>query len=332
VALAVIAGCWAGCAATDDRPGMLGSDAVNEIANEPLVAQPWHFGEAYGTAITTDHYHIYTTIQNPLYLRLMARMLEASYAHFTELNPETSVKGPMDCYVFADRDAWELYTRLKAGSNAPVYLQISAGGYCQEGVFAGYDIGREQTLSVLSHEAWHQFSWFAFKDRLPSWLEEGLATQGEAVVWDGVTPVFAPELNYRRFQALRMAEHEDRLWKLADLLNTHAGRVLRMAPKQIDAYYAQLWSLVLFLEHSQYRSSLAAVLRDAQAGTLSKKLAGTGLTTGEVAAFTEHWNSVAGPVYLTRYINPDLNQLEKQYRAFISDFTEQWPPKIPTAR
>ena len=110
------------------------------------------------------YYHIYTTIQNPLYERLMARMLESFVCSFTQLNPETTVKGPMDCYVFADRDAWELYTKLKAGLElAPVYRRTAAGGYCQEGVFAGYDIGREQTLSVLSHEAWHQFSWFAFQ-------------------------------------------------------------------------------------------------------------------------------------------------------------------------
>ena len=329
LAFTMLAG-LAGCAATDPSVG-LGRDAITELSHEPLAATEWRFGQAPGTLITTPHYRLYTTIQNPLYQRLMARMLEACFTRFTELNPANSINHPMDCYVFADRDAWELYTKLRAGSNAPVYLQISAGGYCQEGVFAGYDIGREQTLSVLSHEAWHQFSWFTFKDRLPSWLEEGLATQNEAIVWDSTTPTFAPELNYRRFQALQAAQREVRLWKLSDLLNTHAGRVIKMPPKYIDAYYAQLWALVLFLEHSPYRNRLADILRDAQTGELAHKLADTGLTSGEINNFTEHWNSVAGPTYLMRYINPDLNKLETQYRRFIRDLTDSWPPHVPNA-
>ncbi len=218
----------AGCTVSE-RSGGLNVDAFGELASQPLNCQPWNFGQLPGTLITTDHYHLYTTIHDPLYQRLIARILESCYAHFTELNPQTSVANPMDCYVFADRDSWELYTKLRAGSNAPIYLQISAGGYCQEGIFAGYDIGREQTLSVLAHEAWHQFSWYAFKDRLPSWLEEGLATQNEAIVWDGVTPSFSPEMNYRRFQALQAAQREHRLWSPARFAG-HARR-----PRHQDA-------------------------------------------------------------------------------------------------
>ena len=319
-----------GCAASESAG--LGRNDVGDLSREPLTTTEWYFGQARGTQITTAHYHVYTTIQSPVYKHLMAKLLEACYARFTALNPATTITKPMDCYMFADRDAWELYTKLRAGSNAPVYLQISAGGYCQEGIFAGYDIGREQTLSVLSHEAWHQFSWYAFKNRLPSWLEEGLATQNEAIVWDGINPAFVPEMNYRRFQALQAAQREVRLWKLSDLVNTHAGRVITMPPKYIDAYYAQLWALVLFLEHSPYRSRLAEILHDAQTGELARKLADTGLTPGEINNFTEHWNSVAGPIYLMRYIDPDLAKFEAQYRRFIHDLTDSWPPHVRSVK
>ena len=183
------AGLMAGCAAGGDSyTGDAG--AMVELSKEPLKIEPRLFGNHAGVLITTPHYHIYTTIEDPLYRRLLTKVLEGAYARGTLANPQAQVNGPLDCYVFASRGQWETYTRAQAGSNAPIYLQISAGGYCQEGVFAGYDIGRDQTLSVVAHEAWHQYAFFAFKDRLPAWLDEGLATQNEAIEWQGTTPVF----------------------------------------------------------------------------------------------------------------------------------------------
>jgi hypothetical protein len=321
------------------------AEALQRLAEEPLPTQPWTFGDAPGHVIRTEHFRIFTTIDDGTYQRLLARVLEATHARMTLLHPNTreSSAAPtaphvLDCYVFNSRGQWEAYTRARAGSNAPIYLQISAGGYCQEGVFAGYDIGREQTLSVVSHEAWHQYSWFAFKDRLPSWLEEGLATQNEAVEWEAqaapggggktqLQPIFRPEMNWRRFSSLQAAVKADRLWKLSDLLSTHAGQVIKMNQQRIDAYYAQLWSLVLFLESSPtYRPRLESLLADAAAGKLTGALAGTGVTKRQIDNFTEKWNTVAGPVYTQKYFTPDLAALEKEYLAWVKEFSKSWPP------
>jgi hypothetical protein len=192
---------------------------------------------------------------------------------------------------------------------------------------------------VVSHEAWHQYSWFAFKDRLPSWLEEGLATQNEAIEWRSertrgagggtgdIVPVFRPEMNWRRFSSLQYAVRNERMWKLGDLLSTHAGQVIKMPQQRIDAYYAQLWSLVLFLERSPaYRPRLEALLADAAAGKLTGALAGTGVTRRQIDNFTEKWNTVAGPVYTQKYFNGDLGALEKEYLAWVREFTRAWPP------
>ncbi len=331
-----------GCSSTG-ADSLANAAALQELAKEPLPTQPWTFGDQTGAVISTRHFRLFTTVQDPLYQHLLAKVLEATHERMTLLNPNTSGGTPLpgggrilDCYVFASRGQWEAYTRARAGSNAPIYLQISAGGYCQEGVFAGYDIGREQTLSVVSHEAWHQYSWFAFKDRLPSWLEEGLATQNEAVEWQTaagmgkkaeILPVFRPEMNWRRFSSLQTAVRSDRLWKLKDLLSTHAGQVIKMPQQRIDAYYAQLWSLVLFLEQSPaYRPRLQALLADASAGRLTEALAGTTVTRRQIDNFTEHWNSVAGPVYTQKYFNPDLDALEKEYLAWMKEFSRSWPP------
>jgi hypothetical protein len=308
--------------------------ALAELAREPLPTEPWNFGGHPGVVITTPHYRIYSTIDDPLYQRLLAKTLEAAYARGSLANPQVRVAGPLECYVFASRHQWETYTRLRAGSNAPIYLQISAGGYCQEGVFAGYDIGsREQTLSVVSHEAWHQYSWFAFKDRLPSWLEEGLATQNEAIEWQGTAPHFKPEQNWRRYMAVKDAIRERRLWKIADLTSTHAGRVIKMQQKHVDAYYAQLWSLVLFLKNSpKYQQGLQRMLSDANEGKLTATLTGTGVTRREIDNFTEKWNTVAGPVYLKKYIAADVNLLQHEYETWCGEFTQTWPPKIPQSK
>ncbi len=259
--------------ACQSQPGYTGdAQALAQLSQQPLPSTSWQFGQHSGLQITTAHYHIFTTIDDGLYDRLLVRVLEAAYARGAAAVPQAAVNRPLDCYVFGSRSQWEAYTKVRAGSNAPIYLQISAGGYCQEGVFAGYDIGRDQTLSVIAHEAWHQFSWFAFKDRLPSWLEEGLATQNEGIEWEGTTPRFRSELNYRRFLALKDAIRENRLWKISDLVATHAGKVIKMPQKHIDSYYAQLWSLVLFLKSSPtYAPRLQTMLNDAGTGKLTRR-------------------------------------------------------------
>ena len=297
------------------------------LANLPLAAEthvrhvaPWSFDGQNGSQITTDHFHIRTTIDDPLFQHLLVRVVEAAFLHNRELAKFTPDQ-PLDCYVFASRDQWESYTRAQAGTNAPIYLQISSGGYCQQGVFAGYDLGRRRTLSVVAHETWHQYSWFAFKDRLPSWLEEGLATQNEAIVWDEDRPVFRPELNANRLAALRQALRTGTLWQLPDLLATHAGRVIKMPQPSIDAYYAQLWSLILFFRQSPvYADRLENLLADARAGRLTAVLAGTTVTQREIDNFTEHWNTIAGPLYLRRYLAGDLDALQREYLAWVRSY------------
>jgi hypothetical protein len=297
------------------------------LANLPLTAEtsvrhidPWSFDGRDGSLIATDHFRIRTTIDDPLFQHLLVRVVEAAFLHNRELAKFTPSQ-PLDCYVFASRGQWETYTRAQAGTNAPIYLQISSGGYCQQGVFAGYDLGRRRTLSVVAHETWHQYSWFAFKDRLPSWLEEGLAAQNEAIVWDEGHPVFRPELNANRLAALRQALRAGPLWQLPDLLSTHAGRVIKLPQPQIDAYYAQLWSLVLFFRQNPvYSERLENLLADARAGRLTSVLAGTAVTQREIDNFTEHWNTIAGPLYLRRYLAGDLDALQREYLAWARQF------------
>ncbi len=299
-----------------------------ELTKQPLTAErqtlgdeTWSFAGRPGHAIKTTHYNIYTTVNDPLLQHLLVRVLEATHDRVSQYNPDYRSHKPFDCYIFATRAQWERFTREHGGDNAPLYLQIPFGGYSQDGVFVGYDIGRDQTLSVVAHEAFHQYSWFAFKDHLPSWLEEGLATQNEALEWHGADPTFNPEANYARLYALRQALRTHHLFPLSELLSTHAGRIIKLSQASIDAYYAQLWSFVLFLQRSPtYAPRLQTLLSDAGAGRLTAALADTTVTRSEINNFTEHWNSVAGPLYLQKYVNPDLAGLEREYLAWARQF------------
>ena len=112
------------------------------------------------------------------------------------------------------------------------------------------------------------------------------------------------------------------MWGLYDLLSTHAGLVIKKPQADIDIYYAQLWSFVLFLEESDvYRPRLGSLLADATAGKLTPALKGTTVTQREIDGFTEHWNTVAGPVYAEKYLNGDLRVLEGEYLAWARKFS-----------
>lgn len=333
--LGVGVGGLGGCQA--EQGGYLaGHQAVTALANEPINAKPWNFSTIPGVQITSEHYNVFTTIDDPLYQRMLMKVLEADRARFDKLVPGAKVTsatgGGLECYVFGDRRQWEFFTKKRMPLNAEVYLRISAGGYSESGVFAGYDLGRERTLSVIAHEAWHQYSYFAFKDKLPSFLEEGLATQNETIEWDGATPRFTPEKNLSRYRALREAITGNRLWSLEELSTSHAGQAIKKQGRDVDAYYAQVWSFVLFLKQSPtYRPKFLDMIKRAHEGQLHQVLRGQPLSGNDFARCSERWNTLAGRFYLRAFISSDVPGLEKEYRAYISDLVRSWPPKVKDA-
>ena len=316
-----------GCA----RTGRLPDYGPHRLGNNTLSRRGWRWKHTRGWVVRTRHYRIYTTVGSRLDQYLFGRTLEAAYARFKRLAPLTAEPIPLRVYIFRRRAQWNAFTRQNTGQNASLYLDIAAGAYTQNGVAVAYWLGRVSTLSVIAHEAWHQCSWFGFKNHLPAWLEEGLATQNEAIMWRHRTPEFVPAQNYSRWLALRQAVKQRRLWTLHTLTRIHAGEVVRLPQKDINSYYAELWSLALFLEHSRYRPRLLRLLHAAETGRLVRLLRGTGISANQAAAFTQRWNAVAGPLYLHAYINPSSATLQNQYFAFVRRLTRQWPPKLARA-
>ena len=325
IALAVSLG---GCASSSQWPVGLNSAARRHLRALPPVAVVWHGGPSGGRIIQTRHYRIYTTIDNPLQQRLMARVLEADFARFIRLVPGAKPKLPMVGYVFRDRSQWVHYTRKVTGAQARIYLRIDAGGYERAGVFAVYRSNVAEVLSVLAHEAWHQFSFLALKDHLPAWLDEGLATQCEAMRWRNGYPIFTPWLNAPRWEMLRTAIQGRQLLPLREFARTQAGSVVMHNGAYVRAYYAEVWSFMLFLEHSRYRPELLELLTMAKKGKLNNLLSRSGLTKADKRNLTLRWNRIAGEIFLHHFFtcHPGLKQ---RYVNFIDHLVKSWPPAPP---
>jgi hypothetical protein len=317
-----------GCAGVRHWPPGLSSAERRQIRAKPAVTAPWRGGLRGGRVITTAHYRIYTTIQSPLQQRLIARVLEADYSRFTRLVPDAAPKLPMIGYVFRNRSQWARYTRSTTGRQAPIYLHIEAGGYERNGVFAAYRSNVAEILSVVAHEAWHQFSFLALKAHLPAWLDEGLATQCEAMQWRHGYPHFTPWLNAARWEMLRSAVQRRQLLPLTALAGTQAGSVVMHNPGYIQAYYAEVWSFMLFIEHSRYRPKLLELLSMASTGRLNTLLAGTGLTNHDIRRLTLRWNRVAGEIFLKHFFTRSPG-LKRRYVAFVDRLIQSWPPPRP---
>ncbi len=280
--------------------------------------------------IRTAHYAIFTSIHNARERMMLGQVLEADYARFKRLVPGAVPALPLHGYVFANRIQWALYTRQAHPALAPIYLQIIAGGYTRKRVFALYRLDPSEMFSVAAHEAWHQFSYASLRDHLPAWLDEGLASQNEAIAWHDGRPVFEPWLNYPRWHALQQAAATHKLWPLKKLITTQAGYVVTRSPQRIAAYYGQIWSLSLFLEHSRYRPRLERLLEAARRGLLTPLLLKAGLTPQDLAAGTVRWNRRAGPVFMRAYLSRKISTCDDAYRAFVQRLVSRWPP--PQAR
>lgn len=241
-------------------------------------------------------------------------------AHYTSLFgqlPQPTSK--LETYVLATRSQWALLTKRLMGPRAPIYLKIRAGGYATQGRALLFNIGSHATFSTLSHEGWHQFTQRSFRQGLPIWLEEGIATLMEGFRWDPQSPtrpIFAPWANIERFDRLRDVVSRDELFTLEQLLSDRPQDLLSTTSNEraLD-YYAQVWALTHFLREGQggaYRDGLHRLLADAQGG----RMASTVLTARGSGARAALARRVGTPVFTT-YFSPDLRAASAQYEAFV---------------
>lgn len=270
--------------------------------------------------LATPHYRLYSTIEDARLESRTPRFLEFALRHYTRalarLEPPTQ---PMETYILGSRPQWQAITRSITGRNAPTYLRIQRGGYALGGKGVFWDIGPSDTLQLAAHEGWHQFTQAAFASPLPSWLEEGIACYMEGFGWhDSIpdTPSFLPWRNIERFDRLRGAHARGELISLDELVTSRLVDLVNTTGAAALDYYAQVWALVHFLrdgDNGRYRAALAALLRDAEAGTLYGNVAReVGPDAARRAMLTRR-----GPEVFRAYFTDDLDAADRVYRRFI---------------
>jgi hypothetical protein len=305
--------------------------SADYVRNEPAVrdVQVWDNPYGDGLEIRTKHYRIYTTLLEPLMLRQMPAYVEAAFGAYQSQLPSPVVSGQLfDVYVFATRGQWEAFTRSLMGADAAMYLKIQKGAYTANGVCVAYNIGRKQTFSVIGHEGWHQFNQHLFAYRLPSWLDEGIATLFETCKYDKGRFVFEPERNLMRLGSLKQTMQAAQMIPLSKLIALNPGQVVghNGTDDAVIAFYAQNYALVRFLREHNYGIRLRryhAMMLGGAAGTWPLKDEYTSLAADRTRSLTVGWNQTVSPTLFAYYIAPDIGKLETEYRAFCHQITHR---------
>ncbi len=329
----VLVALCAGCAAPSGAPrgeavspGVLGEHAPGDFARrEPVVesVEPWTFDSATGSIIRTRHYRIFTTEQDPALTDRMPDFCERALDHYrSTLGPLPAPPVRLDTYLMDNRPQWTRVTQRLTGQQDSAQLQIRRGGFATRGVGVFYDIGLYDTMAIAAHEGWHQYTQRTFREPLPAWLEEGVATFMEGHRWDGATPLFLPWANVERYDRLRQAHAEGGLLPLAVLSTTTPQELMSRRSGAELTYYAQVWALVHFLNEGdggRWRTGLRLLLADAAAGRLRIALA------AEIGARGAHEAvaSRSGAALLEAYLGEEAPSLDASYRAFVERVVRQ---------
>lgn len=315
---------FAGCAknAGDDvMLGDLGAETITQASVEAkpdvLSAEPWTFGATAGEIIRTTHYRIFTTESNRGARRRLASFSEHALAQYrSALGPLPPPPVRLDTYLMDNRPQWERLTKQLMGGQANQLLAIQRGGYASRGIGVYYDLGLFDTCAIAAHEGWHQYTQRTFRDALPIWLEEGVATFMEGHSWSGATPVFRAWANVERFDQLRRAANANSLMTLDELLNARPQDYVSQANDSLLTYYAQLWALSHFLNEGEqgiHSGRLRQLLSDAADGEMRKVLTNKlGSRRANLAIATR-----SGDAVVEAYFDSDLTTMSQAYDRFL---------------
>jgi hypothetical protein len=269
--------------------------------------------------IETAHFEIHTTLLEPLILGRLAAFMETALQEYQKQLPSPiEIRQRMTLYLFGDRKQWESFTDVFAGPQAPIYRQIQKGAYCLKDTCVAYHIGIEQTFSALAHEGWHQFTGRHFVYRLPSFLDEGIATLFETFEQQDGRFVFRPDRNTGRLGTLKINLQQGRLIPLSTLIELNPGQVLDNS-EPATAFYSQAHALVRFLRENNHELDIRAyqqMLYDALKGSwpVSEELGRT--LSDRRVPMTARLNRELAPQLFSRYIHADIDRLQGPFESY----------------
>lgn len=324
--LAASCAAGAGCAhAPDSSPPPAAPPAPPARAGSLILGEePWTLGSTAGRVVTTPSFRIFTTLDRGYIADRLPSFAESALARYrTAFGPLPAVPRPLDTYLLANRSQWMRVAAQVLGPAHSPFQQILRGGVTSGGRSVLYDIGPGDTFSLLGHEGWHQYVQSSFREPLPVWLDEGIATVMEGFRWrddDPTEPEFLPWANLERFDQLRDAVNQGALTPLPDLLAGSPARSLQGGPEPALTYYAQVWALTMFLmegEGGKHAPSLHALLADASRGMLATHIRASLEKQPAGVAVPRHPDAAA----FLAYFGPDLGRVSDAYASFCAAAT-----------
>ncbi len=302
------------------------------LAREPLsiTRDPWRTAQFEGLVITTRHYRLYTTVTDPKILDRLGRFYELALVQYrsalTDL-PEPNRR--LETFLFRNREQWRMKTRQMLPEQARSFLGLGRGGLTTRGTSVLYDIGPRgtfrDTFAIAAHEGWHQYTQQTFRQHLPIWLEEGIATYMEGYRECDGTLRFQPWDNPERLRTLQDAARDDRLFPLPVLLGRTPQSFLDDGKDDLLIYYAQVWAMTHFLVQGaggRYRSSVEEILHDAAEGELTRRFAAGSAEGGDISATRGR----LGLAVVQEYFDPDSAAFERHYLEFVDRLVARGGP------
>jgi hypothetical protein len=293
--------------------GLSSSDTVE------FKSEAWKFKNAEGQKLTTAHYVIYTTCKSKTLVRTLPGFLESCFEAYAKLiPPDKEPDNPLPTYFFATRWQWERFTEEFTGPRAPVYKRIRSGGYSENGTTVSYYGSQRASLSILAHEGFHQYLEMTRGENIPAWANEGLACYFESFDLDTENkPIFKPEKNYLRIPALREGIIGKSLIPLKEILSTHAGLAVQQNLNHVQNYYAQEWSIIVFMMQdtmaNPYHKGFKTLLKELGKPDMDRK------ARAFLAADTDGKMSYGEAVFRA-YITEDLDTFQHDYEEFLHQF------------
>lgn len=278
--------------------------------------EDWDYRGAKGTKLISPHYVIQTTCKSKPFVDALPTFLEACWDAYAELLPATSTpEQPLETYLFQTRWQWERFTEQFAGARASVYKKIRSGGYSERGVTVSHYGSRRGTLSILAHEGLHQYLDATHGKPIPAWINEGLACYFESFdLGMDNRPIFVPENNTIRTPALREAFSRGRMQPLEAILATDAGQEIHKQSRDVLSYYAQSWSIVVFLlrddRDNQYRAGFRELLNEL--GSESMERRARAYMAADTGGQMSH-----GEAIFRAYVTDDLEAFAAHYDAYL---------------
>jgi hypothetical protein len=196
--------------------------------------------------VHTRHYDIHTDIDDSLIADLSARMdvMYDQYATtFSDFKPPTNAPA-LPVYLFATHEKYMAFTD---------YSGVNTGGLFVAGrrpYLTAYEQGqgRDALRRTLQHEAFHQFAHSTISQRLPPWMNEGMAQLFEESIWMG-KDFLTDQVPPRRLRQLHADIVQKRLVEFDQFLALSPGDwrdTLHTNVEKAATCYNQAWAMAYF--------------------------------------------------------------------------------------